>query len=137
MDSFNPDGEIVERKNTQLAEVHPSTWKSYLTKTEDQYEPGNDEILVADTKTNREDLTAAGYEPDDFIGKPLEGQLVLEVPVQNAPPPVEMLELAKLKSTEVKDVAGTQWLVSEDGRTITELRADGSYNDYTRDGTKK
>ncbi|WP_156475690.1 hypothetical protein [Pseudoclavibacter helvolus] len=125
IDSFDPDGEIVERKNTQLAEVQPATWQKYLNEITTKYATDNRDILVADTPTNRADLEAAGYDPDDFIGKPLKGQPVLEVPVQDGPPPAALLEKAKAGRIEVRDVSGNKWEVSADGSTVIAKPVDG------------
>ncbi|PPF44862.1 hypothetical protein C5B85_08975 [Pseudoclavibacter sp. AY1F1] len=134
IDSWDPSGLIVERKNTQLAEVQPSTWKSFLNEIKTKYATANDGVLVADTPTNRADLVAAGLDPDKYIGKPLQGQQVLEVPVQNGPPPAELLKLADDKEIQVKDVSGTEWVVSDDGRTVTAVQEDGTSQDYPVEG---
>ncbi|PPG30270.1 hypothetical protein C5E10_12525 [Pseudoclavibacter sp. RFBG4] len=134
IDSFDPEGVIVERKNTQLAEVQPATWKSYLNEITTKYAIDSRDVLVADTPTNRADLEAAGYDSDDFIGKPLHGQQVLEVPVQNGPPPAELLKFADDKDIQVKDVTGTEWIVSEDGGTVTAMHEDGTRKDYPVEG---
>jgi hypothetical protein len=126
IDSFVPDAEVVSRKNTQLAEITPGTANHYLSELANKYGLKRDDIVVADTLTNRRDLTEAGYDPDDYIGQPLTGQHVLEVPVQNAPPPLEFLTKAQTAQVRVADVEGTSWAVSADGVSVVEKRADGT-----------
>lgn len=119
-------GEIIERKNTQLANVKPETRNGYLSQLVNQYPPRDSAVTIADTPTNRADLVAAGLDPADYIGMPLDGRQVLEVPVQEAPPPADFLERAQDRRVLVRDVQGTEWGLSADGRMIIETRIDGT-----------
>ncbi|WP_051772931.1 hypothetical protein [Saccharothrix sp. NRRL B-16314] len=88
VDSYVPDEEIVSRKYTQLADVQESTAKGYLRELANTYGPGT---VVADTPTNRRDLG------DEAIGKPMSGDMILEVPVQqNGVPPAVLAEAKRL-----------------------------------------
>lgn len=88
VDSYVPGEEIVSRKHTQLSEVQESTANGYLRELANTYGPGT---IVADTPTNRRDLG------DDAIGLPMEGDMVLEVPVQkNGVPPAVLAEAKRL-----------------------------------------
>ena len=57
-------------------------------------------IVIADTPGNRLRFTP------DQIGKPLDGPMRLEVPVQNAPVPQNILDLARKSRIEIVDVTG-------------------------------
>lgn len=62
VDSYDPDVEIVSRKNTQLDGVRPETAMAYIDEVGNKYAPGTP-------------IKAGGQ---------LDGDLVLEVPVQNS-----------------------------------------------------
>lgn len=62
VDSYDPDVEIVSRKNTQLDSVQPGTAMAYIDEVGRKYAPGTQ---------------IAG-------GGQLQGDLILEVPVQNS-----------------------------------------------------
>ncbi|WP_433674825.1 hypothetical protein [Microbacterium gorillae] len=126
IDSFNPGNELVSRKETQLAEVSQRTARGYLDELVNKYGINKEDVTIANTPSNRRDLIAAGHNPDDYIGKPLQGQQVLEVPEQKAPPPPALLQMAADRQVEIRDIAGTVWELSPDGSTILEIRADGS-----------
>jgi hypothetical protein len=88
VDSYIPDQEIVSRKHTQLADVQEATAVGYLRELANTYGPGT---VVADTPTNRRDLG------DEAIGLPMEGDMILEVPVQeNGVPPAVLAEATRL-----------------------------------------
>ena len=88
VDSYVPGEEIVSRKHTQLSNVQESTAFGYLRELANTYGPGT---IVADTPTNRRDLG------DDAIGLPMEGDMVLEVPIQrNGVPPAVLAEARRL-----------------------------------------
>lgn len=85
VDSYVPNDEIVSRKYTQLSEVQEGTAKGYLRELANTYGPGT---VVADTPTNRRDLG------DDAIGLPMDGDMVLEVPVQKNGVPQAVIDEA-------------------------------------------
>lgn len=88
VDSYVPGEEIVSRKHTQLSEVQEATAVGYLRELANTYGPGT---IVADTPTNRRDLG------DDAIGQPMDGDMILEVPVQqNGVPPAVLAEARRL-----------------------------------------
>ncbi|MFF5626905.1 hypothetical protein [Microbacterium sp. LWH10-1.2] len=126
IDSFIPDQEVVSRKNTQLSGIEPSTANSYLNELVNKYGLRRDDIVIADTPSNRRDLENAGYDPDDYIGEPLNGQQVLEVPVQKEWPSLDFLLRAEDKRVAIRDATGTSWVVSVDRATVVEIRADGT-----------
>jgi len=74
-------GQIVSRKNTQLASVQESTAIGYITELTRKYPPGS---RIASTDSV----------PTDLRGQTLEGQMYLEIPVQDAPIPQAILDFA-------------------------------------------
>jgi len=96
LDSYNPaTGEIVSRKFTQLAEVGYETGLDYLQEVRVKYSSG---ALIAETP-------AAG----PLAGQRIRGNLILEVPIQNAPVPPELLQYAHSRGIQIRDVAGKVW----------------------------
>lgn len=97
VDSYVPGEQIVSRKHTQLADVQESTAVGYLRELANTYGPGT---IVADTPTNRRDLG------DDAIGQPMDGDMVLEVPVQNGAVPPAVLAEARRLGIIIRDENG-------------------------------
>lgn len=129
-DSYNlprdgAPGEIIERKHTQLDEIQPSTWKSYLTQLEQKYAPQRNDIVIADTPSNRAKIEQQGLDPD-IIGRPLTGDQIIEVPVQAKAPSVEMLEMADTRRIEVREADGSVWDIAPNGTDVMRIRPDGS-----------
>lgn len=65
-----------------------------------KYKTGSDQIVIADTPSNR-----LNFSPDQ-IGKPLDGPMRLEVPVQTGVIPQKVIYLAKDLRIEIVDVTG-------------------------------
>jgi hypothetical protein len=97
VDSYTVNKEIVSRKNTQLAELSPEWAEKYLNEFLDKYGPGN---KIKNTETAK-----ARY--PHLIGKPLKGNLILEVSIQKSPIPTWFCELARRWNVTIRDVAGT------------------------------
>ncbi|GAA4929197.1 hypothetical protein GCM10023224_05840 [Streptomonospora halophila] len=97
LDSYIPNKEIVSRKHTQFHEIQEKTGLSYLYDLRDNYAPGT---VIADTPSNRRDLDP------DVIGKPLKGDMILEVPVQEAGIPEIILEKAEDLNITIRDDEG-------------------------------
>jgi hypothetical protein len=97
VDGYTAGTEIVSRKNTQLAEIPPAYAEEYINEFLDKYGEGN---VVSNTEANR-----ANY--PELVGKPLQGQLILEVPIQDHPVPAELGEWARRWNIIIRDVAGT------------------------------
>ncbi|MCL2091744.1 MAG: hypothetical protein FWH11_11220 [Micrococcales bacterium] len=104
LDSADLGGDLVSRKGTQLAEVSVGRARDVVNEVPRNYKPGADKITIADTQLNRLQLERFGYE--DIIGRPLEGRMVLEVPVQNLQVPQEIIELATRQNVIIRDVLG-------------------------------
>ncbi|MGP4001327.1 WXG100 family type VII secretion target [Streptomyces sp. 8N706] len=91
LDSYVPGKEIVSRKHTQMAGVDPKTARSYLDEIINKYEP---DTIIRSNKY------------PDLDGKPLQGDMILEVPVQHRPIPDEIIEHAQELDIVIRDVAG-------------------------------
>lgn len=102
VDSLNigDGGEVISRKNTQLGEVRPATALRYLDEFVRKYEVNNSRITIADTPGNRASL------PPGMIGTSLDGEMILEVPVQTSSIPEEILAQAGARGIQIRDVAG-------------------------------
>lgn len=89
LDSYVPGEVIVSRKNTQLDSVRPETANSYIDEILNKYAPG--------TPING--------------GGELDGDLVLEVPVQNGEVPQSVIDHANGKKPPViiRDVLGNEY----------------------------
>jgi hypothetical protein len=99
VDSYNPGDEIVERKHSQLSEIKPETAIGYVQSLPNKYSPGE---TIADTRGNRERYP-------NLVGQPLRGDMILEVPVQNAPIPRAILEKAAELDVVIRDVNGKEY----------------------------
>ena len=94
LDSYNPDlGEIVSRKFTQLSDVQESTAIGYVNEIPAKYPVG---ATVADVRSN-----------GILAGQTLQGQYILEVPVQTNPVPQAVLDAANNAGVVIRDVNGT------------------------------
>ena len=96
-DSYNPiTGEIVSRKDTQLAWVQERTAFRYLGELARKYPTG---AVIANVKSNRR---MPGLE----VGGQLRGQMILEVPVQEATVPARIIDRADALGTQIRDDTG-------------------------------
>lgn len=100
VDSYVPGEEIVSRKHTQLSDVQEGTAVGYLRELANTYGPGT---IVADTPTNRRDLG------DEAIGQPMDGDMVLEVPVQRDGVPPAVLAEARRLGIIIRDEEGNTY----------------------------
>ncbi|MFJ8954911.1 WXG100 family type VII secretion target [Streptomyces sp. NPDC102381] len=91
LDSYAHQDEIVSRKYSQLSEVKESTAKSYLNEIVEKYEP---------------DTVIRSNKYPDLDGKPLEGQMILEVPVQKQPIPQSVVDHAADLDIVIRDNLG-------------------------------
>ena len=100
LDSYDPYvGEIVSRKYTQLSEVSEETAIRYLKELENKYSPGS---IIADVPSNKTGLNKDIFKANN--GNVLKGQMILEVPVQKADIPPNVLEYAKKNDIIIRDV---------------------------------
>jgi hypothetical protein len=91
LDSYTPGEEIVSRKHTQLSEIEPRTAHGYLDEIVSKYEP---------------DTVIRSNKYPDLDGKVLQGDMILEVPVQDSPVPANIIEHAQELDIAIRDVTG-------------------------------
>ena len=90
LDSYVTNKEIVSRKYTKFNEVSEETAIRYLKELKDKYSPGS---IIADVPSNNTGANNGIFELNgDNV---LRGQMILEVPVQKAEIPPNVLEYAK------------------------------------------
>lgn len=88
------DDEVVSLKHVQLAEVTFETAKRYIDELLTKYQPERLDLRIADTKGTRSRVEAGEMRRRE-IGRPLEGRMVLGVPLQNRPIPDEVARYAE------------------------------------------
>ena len=87
--------------STQLYKVSDETAIRYLKELEDKYAPG---AIIADVPSNKTGLNKEIFELNgDNV---LRGQMILEVPVQEAKIPPKVLEYANDHHIKIRDVKG-------------------------------
>ena len=102
LDSYDPQkGEIVSRKKTQLYEVSEETAIRYLKELKDKYAPGT---IIADVPSNKTGVNREIFKVNQ--GRDLKGQMILEVPVQKAEIPPNVLEYANDHRIKIRDIKG-------------------------------
>ena len=102
LDSYNPHtGEIVSRKYTQLSEVSEETAIRYLKELSDKYAP---ETKIADVPSNISGANAGIFKANN--GKVLDGQMILEVPVQAKAVPKKVIDYANKHYIKIRDING-------------------------------
>ncbi|MCC2506895.1 hypothetical protein LKM17_22605 [Bacillus cereus] len=93
VDSYIPGEEIVSRKFTQLAEVKEKTALSYLSEFTKKYSSGSE-------------VSSGKFNPNALKGGRLDGELILEIPVQTKPVPQKIIEEANEKGIIIRDING-------------------------------
>ena len=83
---------------TQLREVTEETAIRYLKELEAKYSPG---AVIADVSSNRVGANAGIFEENG--GDILQGQMILEVPVQKEPVPKRVLDYANEHRIKIRD----------------------------------
>ena len=100
LDSYVPNKEIVSRKYTQFDEVSEETAIRYLKELEEKYAPGS---IIADVPSNKTGANRGIFKKNK--GNILDGQMILEVPVQKkADIPPDVLEYAKKHYIKIRDI---------------------------------
>lgn len=103
LDSYNPNlGEIVSRKNTQLANVQLSTARSYINELVGKY-PENQKIASSPSVLRQEQLTGRR-----IAGERLEGDMILEVPSQARKVPPEVIDHAARRGVIIRTTDGVE-----------------------------
>ena len=109
LDSYVPNTEIVSRKYTQLSEVSEETAIRYLKELEDKYSPGS---IIADVPSNNTGSNEKIFELNgDNV---LRGQMILEVPVQKADIPPNVLKYANDHRIKIRDIKDKYYNSYED-----------------------
>jgi len=93
VDSYNPGKEIISRKNTQLSDVQEGTAKGYMNELKQKYPSGAE-------------ITDSPFNSSNLKGKRLDGELILEIPVQNNPIPKSIIDAATERGITIRDVEG-------------------------------
>ena len=88
-------------RSTQLYKVSDETAIRYLKELEDKYAPGT---IIADVPSNKTGVNRDIFEVNQ--GRDLKGQMILEVPVQEAKISPKVLEYAKKNAIIIRDVNG-------------------------------
>ena len=101
LDSYVPNKEIVSRKHTQLYEVSEETAIRYLKELEEKYAPGS---IIANVPSNKTGVNRDIFKENK--GNILDGQMILEVPVQEAKIPPNVLEYANDHRIKIRDIKG-------------------------------
>ena len=101
LDSYVPNKEIVSRKYTQLSEVSEETAIRYLKELSDKYAPGT---KIADVPSNISGANASIFKANN--GKVLDGQMILEVPVQKKSVRESILKYARDNNIQIRDING-------------------------------
>ena len=96
VDSYIPGKEIVSRKYTQFSDIKESTGIGYVNELAYKYSPGS---VISDSPFN----------PNALKGSTLQGDMILEVPVQNNPTPQSVLNSATNKGITIRDVLGKEY----------------------------
>jgi RHS repeat-associated protein len=95
LDSYNPNlNEIVSRKHTQLSEINTDTAKSYIKEIPKKYSNGS---TISNVPSNID---------SGLAGQRLQGQHILEVPVQNNPVPQAVVDVAEELGVVIRDTEG-------------------------------
>ena len=95
LDGYTPSKYIVSRKFTQLNEVSTKTAIGYIEELARKY-PENAKIA---------NVPSSG----PLAGKRLQGQLILEVPIQRYPIPKPIIDAANSKGIIIRDVYGNEY----------------------------
>ena len=103
LDTYDEEArEILSRKYAQLWAINERTAKRYIDEFATKYRPGT---MIADVPSSRLRL---------LNGKRLDGQMVLEIPVQTAEVPREIVEygLGREPQVIIRDIYGRVYELS-------------------------
>ena len=106
LDGYEPGKWIVSRKNQQLSEIPLSEAKGHVAEFAKKYAKGR---LVAQVKSSGVQTGGAPATGGQKLSGTLQGEYVLEIPIQSKPVPVEVLAAAKSARVTIRDVAGNTY----------------------------
>lgn len=96
---------LQERKHTQFADlVNEESGIRHLKEFLAKYPTGNALRVVADVPSARSNPALSAR-----IGEPLDGRMILEVPVQDAPIPQSIIDFARDNRITIRDVEGRRY----------------------------
>ena len=90
----------MSRKYTQFAEITEQTGINYLKELKTKYPPKTQIAKVPSSQNLINDLKRQGKKLE------LEGEMILEIPVQNAPIPQSVLDYANKNLIKIRDING-------------------------------
>ena len=90
--------------STQLYKVSDETAIRYLKELKDKYAPGS---VIADVPSNIRGANAGIFEANQ--GRELRGQMILEVPEQEAKISPKVLDYAKDHNIKIRDIKGKSY----------------------------
>jgi hypothetical protein len=102
LDSYSPGEVAVSRKLTQLGEINEGSALAYLREFTEKYPAGDSQRVVSAVDSARAN---PALQPE--IGRPITvEEMRLEVPVQRAPIPQRVLDLADELGITIRDTTG-------------------------------
>jgi len=101
LDSYIDGKEIVSRKHTQFSEITESTGLSYIREMKNKYPPGT---KIADVPSN-----VTGANKNLQIGDGIQGEMILEVPVQKGSIPESIIKEANKHKITIRDINGLEY----------------------------
>ncbi|WP_369049321.1 hypothetical protein [Tenacibaculum sp. UWU-22] len=106
LDSYKPGQEIVSRKYTQFSDIQESTGVKYIQELYNKYPKGK--AVIADVASNKTVNGVKGANHDLFskIGQTIDGDMILEIPVQTNGIPQSIINEANARLIKIRDVQG-------------------------------
>jgi hypothetical protein len=104
LDGYEPGKWIVSRKDQQLAKISLSEAKSHIKEFSDKYAKGR--LIDSSVPSSGLQTGGAPATGGQKLTGTLQGDYVLEVPIQSKPVPPEILMEAKKAGVIIRDVAG-------------------------------
>jgi filamentous hemagglutinin len=106
LDSYKPGLEIVSRKYTQFSEIEEATGIKYIQELKDKYPSG--EAIIANVDSNKTigEVKGNNYQLESLINTQIDGEMILEIPVQIKPIPPSVINEARKWGIKIRDVQG-------------------------------
>ncbi|MCC2322617.1 hypothetical protein [Cellulomonas xiejunii] len=103
LDDYTPGEAVVSRKTTQFADVTEDRARAIIREFAHKHPTQNPDFTIADTPANRAAFSSAPH----LVGTPLDGSMILEVPVQTRAVPPSVREYAAARGVVIHDTSGT------------------------------
>jgi hypothetical protein len=109
LDGYDPGRWIVSRKNVQLSDIPVGTARDHINEILLNFPQGRviRQVPSSGLQTGGLPVGMRGRMPANMLTGTLQGQHVLEVPIQTNPVPPQVLSAAKSAGVIIRDVAGT------------------------------